>query len=104
MAPVEFRDRSAEFLPATADAQSSLPHPHHLSIHAFMCEVLRMSGAEMFFDVILRRYSEDNQNFALYGGRDIPVRCWPEFEKLVQIETLRQELGTLTVHQAQYLN
>jgi len=44
-----------------------------------------MSGAGRFFDELLDRYKDDE-------GKVPPVRCWPELEKVMEEEILRESV------------
>lgn len=64
----------------------ALPNPLYISIHATLTGVLNMSGAGRFFDELLDKYKDDEGNVP-------PVRSWPELEKVMEEEMLRESVA-----------
>ncbi|TFY74419.1 hypothetical protein EWM64_g9594 [Hericium alpestre] len=87
--PVVFRDHSDDFTPGSTRTRKkrpiSLPDPHYIAIHAAIAEILHMSGAGKFFDKVLDRYRDEEDKVPL-------VRCWPELERLMEEEQLRESV------------
>ena len=85
---VTFRDRSNDFSSGSTRKRNrtiALPNPLYISIHATIAGVLNMSGAGRFFDELLDKYKDDE-------GKVPPVRCWPELEKVMEEEILRESV------------
>ena len=102
---VTFRDHSDYFSSERSEPSGSsrkrkqrpiaLPNPKYISIHATLAGVLNMSGAGRFFDELLDKYKDDEGNVPA-------VRSWPELEKVMEEEMLResvaQSLGSVKVY------
>ncbi|TFK61898.1 hypothetical protein BDN72DRAFT_903699 [Pluteus cervinus] len=87
---ITFTDRSGNYTPFSNQPDHkgvALPNPHYLAIHAAIAGVLNMSGAGKFLEEVLDHYKD--------GGGNLPaVRCFPELEKLMVEEELREILTT----------
>ena len=89
---VTFRDHSDDFNSESSDSHRerkrpvTLPNPLYISIHATLAGVLNMSGAGRFFDELLDKYKDDEVNVP-------PVRSWPELEKVMEEEMLRESVA-----------
>ena len=89
---VTFRDHSDDFDSEPSGSRRkrkhpiALPDPKYISIHATLAGVFNMSGAGRFFDELLDKYKDDEGNVP-------PVRSWPELEKLMEEEMLRESIA-----------
>ena len=95
---VTFRDHSDDFSTGSSRKRKRsipLPNPLYIEIHATLAEVLNMSGARRFFDELLDKYKDDE-------GKVPPIRSWPELEKVMEEEMLRESvaesLGSIKVY------
>ena len=89
---VTFRDHSNDFSSEPSGSSRkrkrpavALPNPKYIAIHATLAGVLNMSGAGRFFDELLDKYKDDEGNVP-------PVRSWPELEKVMEEEMLRESV------------
>jgi len=85
---ITFRDHSNDFNSGSTRKRNrtvALPNPHYIGIHAAIAGVLNMSGAGRFFDELLDKYKDDE-------GEVPPVRCWPELEKVMEEELLKESV------------
>jgi hypothetical protein len=92
---VEFKDRSEEFQDQGTSRRKrkrdiSLPDPHYIKIHAAVAGILHMSGAGKFFDELLKKFGDQEGSST--------VRCWEEFDNLIEKTNLRMSLTFLAVH------
>ena len=86
---VTFRDHSDDFNSGSSRKRKrpiALPNPLYISIHATLAGILNMSGAGKFFDELLDKYKDDEGNVP-------PVRSWPELEKIMEEEMLRESVA-----------
>ncbi|KIM46724.1 hypothetical protein M413DRAFT_261455 [Hebeloma cylindrosporum] len=76
--PITFMDHSHDFSQGSTGKRRNcsleLPNRDFSAIHAAIAEVLNMSGAGRFFDVLLNKYNR---------GSAFDVRSWPELEALM---------------------
>jgi hypothetical protein len=87
---VTFRDHSDDFSSEPSGSSRKrkpipLPNPKYISIHATLAGVMNMSGAGRFFDELLDKYKDDE-------GEVPPVRSWPELEKIMEEEVLKESV------------
>lgn len=85
--PLKFKNRSAEFCEYKDPdkCELHLPDPHFISIHSTIATIINMSGANEFFDALLDPLRDAEGNYP-------SMRCWDEFERVVEICRLREEL------------
>ncbi|KDR73281.1 hypothetical protein GALMADRAFT_251878 [Galerina marginata CBS 339.88] len=95
---ITFADHSDDFSDSDSDSDSDsgstlkldskrkppvdLPNPIYIQIHAAIAGILNMSGAGRFLDALLDTYREDEDRLCA-------VRCWPELERLMEEQVLR---------------
>ena len=88
---VIFRDHSNDFSSEPSGSSRKkkrpipLPSPKYISIHAILAGVMNMSGAGRFFDELLDKYKDDEDEVP-------PVRSWPELEKIMEEEVLKESV------------
>ncbi|KAF8342399.1 hypothetical protein F5887DRAFT_1283776 [Amanita rubescens] len=82
---IQFQDHSREFREFEESSKApgiDLPSAKFIAIHAAIAEILHTSGAGRFFDELFKKFGD--------GGRSSPVRCWEDFENMVQDAKLRE--------------
>ena len=85
---VVFRDHSNDSEPSGSRKRKrsvALPDPKFISIHATLAGIFNMSGAGRFFDELLNKYKDDEGNVPA-------VRSWPELEKIMEEDVLRESV------------
>ncbi len=86
---ITFRDRSNDFsLSSTSHEQKRdipLPNPRYLAIHAAVAEILHMSAAGQFFDDLLKKFKDSEDE-------DHSVKYWSDLERLMEEDALRDSV------------
>ncbi|KJA17271.1 hypothetical protein HYPSUDRAFT_206322 [Hypholoma sublateritium FD-334 SS-4] len=88
---VTFRDKTDDFDRGANTSRKGirsipLPNPSYIAIHASIAGILHMSAAGSFFDELLHKYRDRNDNCP-------PVQCWPQLEEIMQTRLLRNALS-----------
>ena len=86
---ITFRDRSNDFSPSSISRKRNrdipLPNPRYLAIHAAVAEILHTSAAGEFFDSLLKKFKDDEDE-------DHPVKSWTDLERLMEEDVLRDSV------------
>ena len=86
---ITFRDCSNDFSLSNASHEQKcdipLPNPRYLAIHAAIAEILHTSAAGEFFDSLLKKFKDDEDE-------DHPVKSWTDLERLMEEDVLRDSV------------